>query len=97
MRPARTLLFHGVSAALAIAFLFPLLWALLSSLKTTAEANQQPPTWFPHSLSLDNYRSLTTFDEGISTYLVNSVVVAGLTVAGSVVARTCCSWRRSRS
>jgi multiple sugar transport system permease protein len=85
MRPARTLLFHGVSAALAIAFLFPLLWALLSSLKTTAEANQQPPTWFPHSLSLDNYRSLTTFDEGISTYLVNSVVVAGLTVAGSVV------------
>jgi multiple sugar transport system permease protein len=85
MRGARTLLFHGVSAALAIVFLFPLLWALLNSLKTTAEANQQPPTWFPRTLSLDNYRSLTTFDQGIGVYLVNSVLVSVLTVAGSVV------------
>ena len=85
MSGARTLLFHGVSAALAIVFLFPLLWALLNSLKTTAEANQQPPTWFPRTLSLDNYRSLTTFDQGIGVYLVNSVLVSVLTVAGSVV------------
>jgi multiple sugar transport system permease protein len=81
----RTMLFHGVSAALAIVFLFPLLWALLNSLKTKTEANQQPPTWFPHSLSIANYRSLAGFDQGIGTYLVNSVVVSGLTVLGSVV------------
>ncbi|HET9142028.1 carbohydrate ABC transporter permease [Actinophytocola sp.] len=85
MRATRTVLFHAVSAALAILFLFPLLWALLNSLKTTAEANQQPPTWFPQSLSLDNYRSLTTFDQGIATYLWNSVLVSALTVIGSVV------------
>ncbi|HEV2782531.1 MAG TPA: carbohydrate ABC transporter permease [Actinophytocola sp.] len=84
-RPLRTALFHGWSAALAIAFLFPLLWALLNSLKTTDEANQQPPTWFPHSLSLDNYRNLTTFDQGIGTYLVNSILVSAITVIGSVV------------
>ena len=84
----KRLLFHGVSMALAIAFLFPLLWALLNSLKTTDEANQQPPTWFPHSLSLDNYRNLTKFDQGIGTYLINSILVSGLTVIGSVSAAT---------
>ncbi len=81
----RRLLFHGVSMALAVAFLFPLLWALLNSLKTKDEANQQPPTWFPHSLSLDNYRNLTKFDQGIGVYLTNSILVSGLTVIGTVV------------
>jgi len=84
-RVTRSTLFHMVSMAIAIAFLFPLLWALLNSFKTREEANQQPPTWFPHSLSVANYRSLAGFDQGIGTYLVNSVLLAVLTVIGSVV------------
>jgi multiple sugar transport system permease protein len=84
-RSLRTTLFHGVSILLAAAFLFPLLWALLNSLKTKEEANQRPPSWFPSSLSLDNYRNLTTFDQGIGTYLTNSILVSALTVVGSVV------------
>jgi multiple sugar transport system permease protein len=78
-------LFHGAAAVLAVAFLFPLLWAALNSLKGTDEANRQPPTWFPHSLSLANYQHLTGFDQGIGTYLRNSVIVSALTVIGSVV------------
>jgi len=78
-------LFHALSAFLAALFLFPLLWALLNSLKTKSEANQQPPSWFPHSLSLDNYRNLATFDQGVTTYLINSIVVSVFTVVGSVV------------
>lgn len=84
-RAARGTLFHTVSLVLAIAFLFPLLWALLNSFKTRDEANRQPPTWFPHSLSVANYRSLAGFDQGIGTYLVNSVGLSALTVVGSVV------------
>ena len=84
-RSARGGLFHAVSAFLAALFLFPLLWALLNSLKTKSEANQQPPSWFPHSLSLDNYRNLATFDQGVTTYLINSIVVSVFTVVGSVV------------
>lgn len=84
-RAVRGTLFHVGSTALAIVFLFPLLWALLNSFKTKAEANQQPPTWFPHSLSIDNYRSLAYFDDGIGTYLVNSVGLSALTVLLSVV------------
>jgi multiple sugar transport system permease protein len=84
-RALRGTVFHVMSMVLAIAFLFPLLWALLNSLKTRAEANQQPPSWFPHSLSVANYRSLATFDQGIGTYLRNSILLAALTVTGSVV------------
>src|SRR5262245_65049088 len=85
IRSLRTGAFHAMSAALAVAFLFPLLWALLNSLKTKSEANQQPPTWFPHSLSLDNYRNLASFDQGVGTYLANSIVVSVFTVVGSVL------------
>ena len=61
-RAARTSLFHGGSIVLAVAFLFPLIWAALNSVKTTDEANHQPPTWLPQSLSLQNYHTLTGFD-----------------------------------
>jgi multiple sugar transport system permease protein len=81
----RGTLYHLVGGGLAVLFLFPLLWAALNSVKSTAEANEEPPTWFPHSLSLANYKNLTGFDQGIGTYLVNSIVVSTLTVIGSVV------------
>lgn len=77
--------YHLLSGVLALAFLFPLLWALLNSVKGADEANQQPPTWFPHTWSLDNYKGLANYGEGIGTYLFNSLLLSGLTVAGTVV------------
>jgi multiple sugar transport system permease protein len=84
-RGARTALFHSAASVLAFAFLFPLVWALLNSLKTTDEANQSPPTWLPHSLSLQNYQHLSSFDEGIGTYLLNTITLCLFTVVGSVI------------
>ena len=69
-RKAATGAFHGFSIILAMAFLAPLIWAALNSVKSSTEANQQPPTWLPHSLSLQNYRSLTGFDQGIGVYQI---------------------------
>src|SRR5262249_30281552 len=69
----------------AVAFLFPLIWAMLNSVKTTDEANQQPPTWLPHALSFQNYAKLSSFDQGIGTYLINTIVLCLFTVVGSVV------------
>jgi multiple sugar transport system permease protein len=84
-RALRDSLFHTVSTVLAIAFLFPLLWALISSLKSRDEANRQPPTWLPHSWSLENYRGLASYGEGLGTYLFNSIALSALTVAGTVL------------
>ncbi len=77
--------YHTLSAALSVAFLFPLVWAMLNSVKPRAEANQQPPTWFPHSLSADNYKGLAAYGEGLGTYAMNSFLVSILTVLGTVV------------
>jgi multiple sugar transport system permease protein len=84
-RSLRAGLYHVSSAALALAFLFPLVWALLNSIKSTEEANQQPPSWFPHSWSLANYRHVAIYGEGIGTYLFNSIALSALVVAGTVV------------
>jgi multiple sugar transport system permease protein len=77
--------YHTLSLVLSIAFLFPLIWAMLNSVKSRAEANQQPPTWFPHSLSLANYRGLADYGEGLGTYVFNSLALSVLTVLGTVV------------
>jgi multiple sugar transport system permease protein len=81
---ARTGLFHGAAILLSALFLAPLIWAALNSLKTSDEANQQPPTWFPHSLSLQNYKHLSSFDQGIGTYLLNTTLLCLFTVVGTV-------------
>jgi multiple sugar transport system permease protein len=86
--PARsrtaTGLFHGAAILLSAAFLSPLIWAALNSVKTSREANEQPPSWLPHSLSLQNYSHLTSFDQGIGTYLLNTTILCLFTVVGTV-------------
>jgi multiple sugar transport system permease protein len=83
-RATATLGFHGLGAVLAAAFLFPLAWAGISSLKSPSEANQSPPTWVPRTWSLANYRGLLHYLDGLWTYLLNSVVVSALVVGGTV-------------
>jgi len=77
--------FHLVSGLLAIAFLFPLVWAVINSLKSPAEANQAPPTLYPHSVSLGNFQTLMDYGSGLPVYFWNSVLVSGLTVVGTIV------------
>jgi multiple sugar transport system permease protein len=84
-RAGRAAMYHAVSMILAVAFLFPLAWALLNSVKGREEANRQPPTWLPHSWSLANYKGLASYGEGLGTYLFNSVALSALTVVGTVI------------
>ncbi|GIF50704.1 carbohydrate ABC transporter membrane protein 2 (CUT1 family) [Asanoa ferruginea] len=64
-------------AALAILFLFPLLWSGWASVRTGS------------GFGLENYDRLFTSDNGVSLRnVVNSVVVSGLTVAGTLLVAT---------
>lgn len=63
-----------VTAVLALAFLYPLLWAVVSSFAPRA-GTSQTVGW-----GVGNYRTLSEFQAGIWVYLVNSFVVSGLTV-----------------
>src|ERR1700730_2416713 len=58
---------------LLVIVLYPLLWMLLSSLKTNAEFSLAPFWGLPSSFNWQNYAVAWT--SGMSTYCLNSVIV----------------------
>lgn len=67
------LAYYPGAGALAILFLFPLVWSGYSSVRT------------PHGFGLTNYVNMMRYGEGVGHYLANTVVVTALTVAGTLV------------
>ncbi len=69
----------------------PMLWMLVTSLKTQFAALQYPPEWIPSEPTLEEYRRLLSPENEVGRefliYLWNSVLVsAATTVLGVVVA-----------
>ena len=91
-KPTRSILpmlvVYGVLIALAVVFLFPIVWSLLTSVKPPIEASASPPTGLPTRISLDNYLKLNKYGVGVGQYVFNSVTVAIMTVIGAVVLST---------
>ena len=82
-RPRRAggYLVGALCLAICTVMLLPLVVSVLASLKPTAEAAASPPTFLPHALSLDSYERLWTYQQGLPTYLFNSLGTALLTIA----------------
>ncbi|MDI1466081.1 carbohydrate ABC transporter permease [Catellatospora sp. KI3] len=74
--------FYTVCGLLALLFVAPLAWLVVSSFKTGAEFAQTPPTLLPTEPSLENYQRL--LDAGLGRNVLNSALVT----AGTVVAAT---------
>jgi multiple sugar transport system permease protein len=75
---------YGVLAAGLFLVVVPFVWMLVSSFKPEAEVRAVPPTWWPETLTLDNYdRLFTSLD--FPTYFINSAVVALAVTAGNMV------------
>jgi multiple sugar transport system permease protein len=67
-----------------LAMLMPFVWMLLGSFKPEAELQQVPPTWWPQTPTLQNYREL--FDRlNFPRFFGNSVLVAVAVTAGNLV------------
>ncbi len=64
----------------AFLFLFPLVWMLFTSIRTTQDLYKYPPTLFPQALTLENYIYIFKEMRGFIRYLVNSIVVTISTV-----------------
>ena len=85
-RPRRAgYLLGALCVAICTVMLLPLLMSMLASVKPTAEAAASPPTYLPHALSLDSYERLWTYQQGLPTYLANSLGTALLTIAFTLV------------
>jgi multiple sugar transport system permease protein len=67
------------TGALALLFLFPLVWAAVASVSPQAGTAQV------HSWGLGNYHTLVNYQAGIGQYLLNSTAVSLMTVAFTLI------------
>jgi multiple sugar transport system permease protein len=67
-----------------VVMLAPFLWMLLGSFKPEAELQRVPPTWWPETPSLGNYRQLLDRLD-FPRFFANSVLVAVAVTAGNLV------------
>lgn len=77
-----------------IIVLFPLYWMVITSFKTRLELTTYPPTLFPQNFILDNYR--TAFGSDIPRYMLNSVIVVGISTFISLVFGTLAGYSLAR-
>lgn len=73
----------AVTAAIIVTA-FPLVWMLLTSLKTAEEAATSPPVWFPSEPSLAAYSAVTDVID-VAGSMRNSAIIAGVTTIGILI------------
>ncbi len=79
------MIIYGVLIAIALIMLFPLLWLMSTSLKSVSEnIFQFPPQLIPHQITIENYVKVWQ-TQPFGKYLLNSVIVSGLTVILNVL------------
>ncbi len=73
-------LIAALCLAICAVMIAPLAMSVLASLKPTVEAAASPPTYLPHSLALDSFERLWSYQEGLPAYLANSLGTAVLAI-----------------
>lgn len=90
------LLLYLAFLSLAVIFLFPITWSVITSVKPPAEAAAIPPTGLPSRITWDNYLKLNEFGAGAGRYLFNSISVSVMTVVGTIILSTLAGYGFSR-
>ncbi len=75
---------YAILTATVVFCLVPVVWALITSLKTEANVVAYPPRWLPDPATLESYRLV--FESNMPRYYLNSTVVAVLTLAVTLTA-----------
>jgi multiple sugar transport system permease protein len=75
---------YGVLGAGLVLMILPFAWMAITSLKPEGEARAVPPTWWPETITLDNYQELFTRLD-FATYALNSVLIALAVTAGNIL------------
>lgn len=82
-RVARTVL-HVILGLGLLAVAGPFVWMALSSVKPEREIRAVPPTWWPGTITLENFRELFARLD-FPLYFFNSALVATLVTAGNLL------------
>jgi multiple sugar transport system permease protein len=76
----------GLLLLFGLVFAFPFYWVVTASVKDTAEIRALPPTWYPHSFTLDAYGRV--WSGKFARYFLNSFVYAGSITVIDVITST---------
>ena len=84
--PGRAIVRYTVLAILALVFISPLVFMLVTSFKTRIEAAGVPPTWLPHPFTTQAYSSiLGASSTPVLRWFANSMIAAAANAALVVV------------
>jgi multiple sugar transport system permease protein len=75
---------HLLLAPLALIFVVPLVWLVLSSVMSDAEINRFPPALWPAGIDLGGFRYVLA-NALFPTWFLNSLIVSAVTVAANLV------------
>ncbi|AZB41808.1 carbohydrate ABC transporter permease [Bacillus sp. FJAT-42376] len=78
-----TLFIVTLTCFLALLFILPYVYLLLTSLKPSAEAVSSPPSFWPSEFSIENYKNMFDYLP-MGTYFFNSLLTAGASTLISV-------------
>ena len=78
---------YTIVIIMAVAYIFPLYWLLVTALKTDLEIFAQPPPIFPPNPQWQNFEASTTYIP-FWRYMWNTIAISGLTVLGTVLSCT---------
>ena len=83
--PRRKAINTALAWAIGIVIFFPILWTILTSFKTEAQAIADPPIFLGFDWTLENYRVVQERSDYMS-FLWNSVIIAGgSTILGVII------------
>ena len=84
--PKRKWINTVVAWSIGLVIFFPILWTILTSFKTEAQAINDPPIFLFFDWTLENYKTVME-RSNYARFLWNSIIIAGLsTVIGLIVA-----------
>jgi multiple sugar transport system permease protein len=79
-RKVRRVVRYVVLSVVALAFISPLIFMIVTSFKTRSDATSLPPSWIPNPFSTDAYKTLLagTGETPVLRWFGNSMLAAGL-------------------
>ena len=86
---------HLILAPLALLWLSPMVWIIVTSLKTNVEVFDQSTGFWPQKLNFSNYPS-TLSVAPFGTYLINSVIVTASILMGQLITITLAAYAFAR-
>jgi multiple sugar transport system permease protein len=80
---------------MAVLYIMPYYWMLVTSLKGTVELRAAPPTLFPHEIHIEHYAEAVRFIP-FFRYMMNSLTIVVFSVIGAVISNSFVGYGFSR-